>query len=77
MARLPVLSSRELIKALKKAGFEAAPTRGKGSHKAFVKKDKTKTRLVIVPDRREIPRGTLMAILDQANLSKEELLELL
>ncbi len=77
MTKLPVTSSREIIKILQKAGFEYAPKRGKGSHTAFVKKEKDKTRLVIVPDRREIPRGTLLSILEQAGLTKEEFLKLL
>jgi predicted RNA binding protein YcfA (HicA-like mRNA interferase family) len=76
MARLPILSSRELTRILIKEGFEYAPKRGKGSHTAFVKRGGDKTRLVIVPDRKEIPRGTLIAILDQAGLSKERLFEL-
>lgn len=63
MPKLPVVSSKEIIRALQKAGFEYAPKRGKGSHIAFVRKYKERTRLVIVPDRREIPKGTLISIL--------------
>lgn len=77
MAKLPIISSRDIIRVLLKTGFEYAPKRGKGSHSAFVKKDSEKTRLVIVPDRKEIPKGTLLAILDQAGLSKDDLLKLL
>lgn len=77
MAKLPILSSKDIVRVLLKSGFEYAPKRGKGSHTAFVKKDKEKTRLVIIPDRKEIPKGTLLAIIDQAGLSKEDLLKLL
>lgn len=77
MAKLPILSSKDIIKVLLKAGFEYAPKRGKGSHVAFVKRDAAKTLLVIAPDRKEIPKGTLLAILDQAGLSKDDLLRLL
>ena len=77
MPRLPVVSSKEIIRALQKAGFEYAPKRGKGSHSAFVKKDYAGSRLVIVPERKEMPRGTLLAILDQADLSKDEFILLL
>ncbi len=35
--KLPVLSSSEVERVLRRAGFEPAPKRGKGSHKAFVK----------------------------------------
>jgi predicted RNA binding protein YcfA (HicA-like mRNA interferase family) len=34
-------------------------------------------RLVIVPERKTLPRGTLRAILDQAGLTKDEFVELL
>jgi predicted RNA binding protein YcfA (HicA-like mRNA interferase family) len=77
MPKLPILSSKEIIRVLQKIGFEYAPKRGKGSHLAFVKKDKDRTRLVIVPDKKEIPKGTLLAILEQAGLSKEEFVGLL
>ncbi|MBI5559945.1 MAG: type II toxin-antitoxin system HicA family toxin [Deltaproteobacteria bacterium] len=77
MPRLPIVSQKEIIRVLQKAGFEYAPKRGKGSHAAFVKMDKDKTRLVIVPDRKEIPKGTLLAILDQAGLTKEEFVKML
>lgn len=73
--RLPIISTRELVAALKKAGFVDAPHRGKGSHHAYYKDDGGRVRLVIVPERKEIPKGTLLAILEQAGISKEELLE--
>ena len=60
MKKLPVVSSDDVIKALKKGGFEYAPKRGKGSHTALYKIDeKGRKLLVIVPKRREIPKGTL------------------
>jgi predicted RNA binding protein YcfA (HicA-like mRNA interferase family) len=75
--KLPSLSSKELIKALRRAGFEDAPKRGKGSDKALVKSAPNITRLVVVPDRKTIPKGTLRAILEQAGFSKEEFFSLL
>lgn len=76
--RLPSLSSSQIVRALRKAGFVEAPDRGKGSHRAFMKKDATgKTRLVIVPQGKDIPRGTLLTIVDQAGLTKDEFLALL
>jgi predicted RNA binding protein YcfA (HicA-like mRNA interferase family) len=77
MPRLPVVSTKDIVRALLKAGFEYAPKRGKGSHSAFVKQGDKRTRLVIVPERKEMPRGTLLAILDQAGLSKDEFVNLL
>lgn len=74
--RLPSLSSQKIIYALRKNGFVEAPVRGKGSHRAFVKIDSSgRTRLVIVPHGKDIPRGTLLAILEQAGLSREEFLK--
>jgi len=76
--RLPSLSSKQIIRALRVAGFVEAPDRGKGSHRAFVKKAAgDRVRLVIVPQGKDIPRGTLLAILDQSGLNKEEFLALL
>ena len=77
MPKLPVVSSKEIVKVLKQAGFEYAPKRGKGSHVAFVKVDAGRTRLVIVPDKNTIPKGTLLAILDQAGMTKDEFIRLL
>jgi predicted RNA binding protein YcfA (HicA-like mRNA interferase family) len=77
VTKLPSLSSKELVKALRRAGFEDAPKRGKGSYKALVKSAPGITRLVIVPDRKTLPKGTLRAILEQAGLSREEFISLL
>lgn len=78
MKKLPVVSSDDVIKALKKGGFEYAPKRGKGSHTALYKIDeKGRKLLVIVPKRREIPKGTLLSVLQQANLSKDDFVGLL
>ena len=58
------MNSKEIIKILKKSGFELKSQ--KGSHKKFVKDDKT----VIVPDhgKNEIPRGTLKSIEKQSRI---------
>jgi predicted RNA binding protein YcfA (HicA-like mRNA interferase family) len=77
MAKLPIVSSKEIIRVLKRMGFEHAPKRGKGSHLAFMKKSDGRTRLVIIPDKNEIPRGTLLSILNQAGLTKEEFVKVL
>ena len=77
MPKLPVVSSKQVIRLLQKIGFEYAPKRGKGSHSAFMKRDRDTTRLVIVPDKKDIPKGALLAIVEQAGLTKEEFIELL
>ena len=76
--KFPSLSSQEVIKTLGKAGFDYAPKRGKGSHTALFKIDeKGRKLLVIVPKRKDMPKGVLLSILQQANLSKDEFIELL
>ena len=78
MSRLPAVSSDEVIRALRKAGFVSAPKRGKGSHTALYRIDESgRKRLVIIPQRKDLPRGTLSAILEQAGMTKEEFLQLL
>jgi len=76
--RLPSLSSQRLLAALRRAGFEDAPRRGKGSHHALMRRDEDgRVRLVIVPERQDVPRGTLHAILQQAGLTPEQVADLL
>ena len=65
----------DLCKAAELFGFKYRG--GKGSHVVLYKIDENGKRLVIVPKRKEIPRGTLLSILKQANLSKEEFIDLL
>ena len=71
MAKLPGLSGEELINALNKAGFRFV--RQRGSH-ISLKKGPYQT---VVPLHDELSRGTLLAILKQCGLSKEDLLKLL
>lgn len=75
MSRLPVLSSREVIKALNHAGFVELPDRGKGSHAFLYRTDPP--RGLTIPFQKEIRRGTLRAILKQAGLTPEEFVQLL
>jgi predicted RNA binding protein YcfA (HicA-like mRNA interferase family) len=77
MPKLPILSSKEVIKVLNHLGFEPAPKRGKGSHSAFIKRTEEKTWLVIIPHRFEFPRGTLLSVIEQAGLTKKEFIEIL
>ncbi|QDU54622.1 type II toxin-antitoxin system HicA family toxin [Aeoliella mucimassa] len=73
--QLPVLSSREVIKALEKSGFYTIPNRGKGSHVFLYRDDPPKG--ITIPNNRELKRGTLRAIIRQADLTVEEFLALL
>jgi len=71
MPRLPVLSGAELIKALQKAGFHIV--RQKGSH-VSLQKDNHRT---VVPLHPELAKGTLLGILKQCDIGKDDLLDLL
>jgi len=73
--KLPILSARAIIKALEKDGFEVL--RQKGSHISLYKKSGNKTYLAVVPNKKEIKKGTLLGILKKAGISKERFIELL
>lgn len=60
-------SGREVLATLGRTGFERVSQRG--SH---IKLRNAEGRMVIVPDHREVARGTLRSILRQAGLSAEE-----
>jgi predicted RNA binding protein YcfA (HicA-like mRNA interferase family) len=73
MSKLPVLSGRECIKALESAGFYLK--RQEGSHIVMRRDDPFAQ--VVVPNHKELDRGTLRAIIRQAGLSSNEFLKLL
>ncbi len=73
--KLPIVSGDDVIKALKKAGFEVV--RQRGSHVSLHKKTPQGILLTVVPRKPEIKRGTLLSILRQAGISREEFLKLL
>lgn len=71
-ANLPIVSGREVVRALTKAGFGEVSQRG--SHLTLRNE---KGRTVIVPMHGELARGTLRSILRQADLSVGAFIELL
>jgi predicted RNA binding protein YcfA (HicA-like mRNA interferase family) len=72
---LPAVSGREVIRALRRAGF--VELRQKGSHVSLEKRTPDGYWRTVVPVHREIRPGTLSDILNQSGLSKEDLKELL
>ena len=70
MGRLKPESFREIKRRLERAGFVEASQ--KGSHVKFVRRLGDVTDTVIVPNRREVPVGTLHSILNQAHIAIEE-----
>ena len=75
MPRLPVLSGKELVTALKKAGF--VEVRQKGSHVSMQKITLDKTYKTVVPLHKELAKGTLLDILHQTEMSRDDLFEIL
>ncbi len=75
MPKLPVVSGKELVAALKKAGF--VEVRQKGSHVSLQKITPEMTYKTVVPLHQELAKGTLLDILHQAGLSRDELIKLL
>ena len=70
MPKLPVLSAKDVIKILNKAGFHYS--RQKGSHIVMVKFVSDKKIIVVIPNHKEIDPGTLLSIMGQSNMTKED-----
>lgn len=73
MGALPKISGRECITALEKAGFYLK--RQRGSH-IVLRRDEPFSQ-VVVPDHKELDRGTLRAIIRQAGLGVDEFVSFL
>lgn len=73
MSKLPVLSGRKLVRILERLGFTLAQQRG--SHLILFRAEPPTT--LTVPDHRELDRGTLRAILRQADVTPTQLQDLL
>ena len=73
MSKLPTISGRRCVKALAKVGFFLK--RQEGSHMILRRSEPFAQ--VVVPDHKELDRGTLRAIIRQAGLSVDTFEELL
>ncbi|MCK4353086.1 type II toxin-antitoxin system HicA family toxin [candidate division WOR-3 bacterium] len=73
MSKLPVLSGKECIKALKRAGFYFK--RQEGSHVTL--RCDTPFAQVVVPLHKELDRGTLRSIIRHSGLTVDEFVKLL
>ena len=73
MPKLPVVSGRKLVSALKKIGFVQISR--KGSH---IKMQHPDGRVATVPDHKELKKGTLKkGILNPLSISVEDLIKIL
>ena len=73
MSKLPSISGKNCVKALQKVGFYLK--RRESSH-VILRRDNPFAQ-VVVPDHQELAKGTLRAILRDADLSLEEFIRLL
>ncbi len=72
MARLPVISGDDFVKAVARIGF--VWDRTEGSHMILVGPG---GRTISVPSHRELGRGLLRALIRDAGLTRREFMELL
>ena len=70
MPPVPVLKPREVVKTLKKLGWEVA--RQRGSHIILTKSGHMAT--LSVPNHPEVARGTLRSLVARAGLTMDEFL---
>ncbi|MHC5723026.1 MAG: type II toxin-antitoxin system HicA family toxin [Nostoc sp.] len=73
MSKVPSISGRDCTKALEKVGFYEK--RRQSSH-IILRRDEPFAQ-VVVPDHQELAKGTLRAIIRDADLSVEEFIALL
>ncbi len=72
MSKLPACKSRDIIRALQRAGF--VEDRQKGGHKIFKKGN---LRVTVPVHAKDLKKGTVHAIIEQAGFTQEEFLQLL
>lgn len=73
--KLPVINSRKLLRALKRAGFVI--DRQEGSHVSLIHPDCPELTVTVPYHNKDLKKGTLHHILKQAGLTVEQLIKLL
>lgn len=73
MPKLPSITPKKLIKILERQGFVL--DRIRGSHHIYYHPE-TKKRVTVPLHKKDLPKGTLLEILRQAEISKDELRDL-
>ena len=74
MPKVPALTPQKIAKVLEKKGFVLERTRG--SHRIYYNPE-AKRRAVVPFHKKDLPKGTALAILKQAGIGREELDDLL
>ena len=75
MTALPVISGREAVKALSRAGFRVV--RQRGSHVRLEKRTEERLIKLTVPLHKSLKKGTLRRIIKDAGLTVQEFNRLL
>jgi len=75
MPTIPVIKSREVIRALLRGGFYIHHQTG--SHARLLHSTRTQLRVTVPIHSRDMPKGTLRRIIRQAGLTVEEFLKFL
>lgn len=75
MSRLPAVSGRRVIAVLEQVGYTVV--RQKGSHVRMRCSEDPRRRPTSVPLHREVRRGTLKGILNDADLTRDQFLNML
>jgi len=70
MSKVPALTPQKVIKILEKRGFVLDRT--KGSHRIYFHPE-TRARVVVPFHRKDLPQGTLLEILKQAGIHRDEI----
>jgi predicted RNA binding protein YcfA (HicA-like mRNA interferase family) len=73
--RLPSLTARQVVRALERAGFRVSRTTG--SHCRLIHSGDPSRKVTVPTHGGDLPRGTLRAIIAQADMTVAELLKLL
>lgn len=74
MSLLPRVSGRDVVKALTRIGYER--DRQRGSH-IILRQNQYPHRRIVVPDHKEVAKGTLRSIIRETGLTVEEFQNLL
>ena len=74
MPKLPQLTSRKVVRILKKKGFVL--TRTRGSHQIYWNQQ-SRRQVTIPVHTKDLPQGTLLEILRQAGITRDEIRDLL
>lgn len=76
MAKAPVASGKEIVRALQRNGFVIL--RVSGSHHVMRHPDRPRSKVSVpVHGNRDLPAGTLQSIVERSGLTEEEFIALL